>query len=84
MSEFLLMFGSQLCAYLLITLNYRAVAHASYVGTAASDLIFVAFNFGFIQRIAKANSTSAWVGYTLGGVVGSLLGIFVSTRLKGF
>lgn len=84
MKSFCLMFFSQLFAYLLITLNYRAVAHGSYVGTAASDLAFAAFNFGLIKRIAKSDSVSAWAGYTLGGCCGSLLGILASNHLKVF
>lgn len=78
------MFGSQLAAYLLITVNYRAVARGDYLWTAATDLSFAAFNFGLIRRIAKSESTAAWVGYTLGGCVGSMLGIFCSHFLKGF
>jgi len=81
MIDFLIMFFSQLCAYLLITVNYRAVAHGSYVWTAATDLAFAGFNFGLIKRIAKSETNAAWVGYTLGGVAGSMLGIFLS---KGF
>jgi hypothetical protein len=84
MRDFLTMFASQLCAYLLITINYRAVARGNYLWTAATDLSFAAFNFGLIRRIAKSETRSAWLGYTLGGCVGSLLGIFLSTSLKGF
>jgi hypothetical protein len=81
MRDFALMFFSQLCAYLLITMNYRAIAHGDYLLTAGTDLAFAGFNFGLIKRIAKSETKTAWVGYTLGGVVGSMLGIFISKRL---
>jgi hypothetical protein len=79
--DFFVMFFSQLCAYLLITINFRAVAHSNYGWTAGTDLAFAGFNFWLIKRIAKSESTIAWVGYTLGGVTGSLLGIFVTKFL---
>jgi hypothetical protein len=84
MKDFLLMFGSQLCAYLLITLNYRAIAHGSYAWTATTEVLFTGFNFGLIRRIAKSETKTAWAGYVLGGVTGSMLGIFTSNYLKGF
>jgi hypothetical protein len=47
-------------------------------------MTFAAFNFGFIKRVAKSEDNAAWLGYTLGGLAGSLLGIFITTRLRGF
>jgi hypothetical protein len=81
MKDFFVMFFSQLCAYLLITINMRAIAHSNYAWTAGSNLTFAGFNYWLIKRIAKSESTLAWIGYTLGGVTGSMLGIFLSKSL---
>jgi hypothetical protein len=77
--EFLLMFSVQIINYCLITINYRAIAHANYVMTGISDFIFASLNFFIIKKIAKSDDTiHQWLGYSLGGVVGALLGIYVS------
>jgi hypothetical protein len=43
MKDFFVMFFSQLCAYLLITINIRAIAHSNYAWTArlSPDLCWV-------------------------------------------
>ena len=80
--EFLLMFFVQIINYCLITINYRAVAHANYFLTGISDFIFASLNFFVIKKIAKSEDTiHQWLGYSLGGVVGALLGIYVSKFL---
>ena len=84
MRDFFLMFFSQLCSYMLITMNYRAIAHGNYLWTASTDLLFAGFNFGLIKRIAKSETDAAWAGYTIGGVVGSMLGILITKHMKGF
>ncbi len=80
--EFLLMFSIQIINYCLITINYRAVAQGNYLLTGVSDFIFASLNFFVIKKIAKSNDTiHQWLGYSLGGVVGALLGIYVSKFL---
>ncbi len=80
--EFLLMFAVQLINYCLITINYRAVAHGNYLLTGISDFIFASLNFFVIKKIAKSDDTiHQWLGYSTGGVVGALLGIYVSKFL---
>jgi hypothetical protein len=56
------------------------VAEANYPLAVASDLTFGAVNFFLIKKIAKSedNSLSSMVGYSIGGAVGTILGIYIS------
>lgn len=74
-------FALQFISYLLITVNYRAIAAGKYLWTAVTDLVFAALAFFLIQRVAHASTTEAWAGYTLGGVAGAQVGIWLSKRL---
>lgn len=77
--EFFLFFSVQLIVYLLLTLNYRAVAVGNYTQTAATDFAIASVNFFIIRKIAKnEDSIPAWCGYVTGSVVGSILGIYFS------
>ncbi len=84
MKEFFIVFFSQLLAFLFITMNYRAVAHGSYVGTAITDLLFSAVNFGLIKRVANSETKMTMVAYVIGGMIGSQIGILLTMYVKGF
>lgn len=72
----------QVIVYALICYNIRAVAQADYLGTAVSDALFATVNFLIIRHITKGDdATHKWVGYVVGSVVGSMLGIYISTIL---
>jgi hypothetical protein len=82
--EFLLMFAIQVATYSIICINYRAVAQAHYAWSALSDFIFASLSYFVIKRIATSDNTfHQWLGYALGGVVGSVLGIYLSTVILG-
>jgi len=82
--EFLLMFAIQVVSYSLICINYRAVAQAHYTWSALSDFVFASLSYFVIKRIAHSDNTfHQWLGYALGGVAGSILGIYLSTVLLG-
>jgi uncharacterized membrane protein YfcA len=84
LKEFSVMFFIQIVSYTLLCINYRAVAQAHYVQSAASDFIIATLSFFVIKKIAHGDNTfHQWLGYALGGVVGSILGIYVSTLMLG-
>jgi hypothetical protein len=84
LKEFSVMFFIQIVSYTLLCINYRAVAQAHYVQSAASDFIIATLSFFVIKKIANGDNTlHQWLGYALGGVVGSILGIYVSTLMLG-
>lgn len=79
-----LLFVIQIVLYGLLCVNYRAVALADYHEAAISDFAIATMNFFVIRKIAKSEEAfHQWMGYVLGSVVGSYLGIYTSTLLNG-
>lgn len=79
-------FGAQFIVYyLLLTVNYSAIAKGSYLWTGLSDLVFASVNFFVIRKIATSKVTSVleWGSYVTGSVAGSLLGIYLSKLIFG-
>ena len=78
--EFSTLFFIQLLSYTVWCVNYRAVADAHYHTAAVSDFIIASINFFIIRRIAHGQDhLHQWAGYAIGSVVGSYLGIWLST-----
>ena len=77
--EFTIMFAVQVISYTIICINYRAVAQAHYFWASLTDFAFASLSYFLIKRIANSDNTfHQWLGYALGGVVGSILGIWLS------
>jgi uncharacterized membrane protein YfcA len=82
--EFLTLFCIQIVAYTIFCINYRAVAEAHYHTAAISDAGIASLNFFVIRKIAHGqDNVHQWAGYTLGSVVGSYVGIWISTTFLG-
>lgn len=76
------LFVIQLCSYGLLCINYRAVAETQYHLAALTDFTLASLSFFIIRKIARSEDAfHQWVGYVAGSVVGSYLGIYVSTLL---
>jgi hypothetical protein len=69
--------------YGLLCYNYRAIATAHYLHIGISDVIIAGLSFTVIKKVAEAKTKTAWVGYTLGGLVGSLVSTWVSKNILG-
>lgn len=84
LKEASLLFIIQLILYGLLCINFRAVALADYHVAALSDFTIASMNFFVIRKIAKSDDAiHQWIGYVLGSVAGSYLGIYVSILLNG-
>lgn len=82
--EFLTLFGMQILMYSVWCVNFRAVADAHYHTAALSDFMIASMNFFVIRKIAHGqDNVHQWAGYSLGSVVGSYLGIWISTTFLG-
>jgi hypothetical protein len=80
----LLMFIIQLVNYSLLVINFRAVAQANYFWSAITDFTVASFSFFVIKKIAKSDdSFHLWLGYSLGGLAGSIVGIWISLMIHG-
>jgi uncharacterized membrane protein YesL len=80
--EAAILFAIQIVSYCILCVNFRAVAQTQYHVAAVSDFAIASLSFFVIRKIA--NSTDAlhqWIGYVLGSVAGSYLGIYLSTLI---
>lgn len=82
--EFTILFFIQIVSYTIFCINYRAVADAHYHTAAISDFGIASLNFFVIRKIAHGQDhIHQWAGYSLGSVVGSYLGIWLSMKFLG-
>lgn len=83
-ANFIIAFAIQMLLYLLIVINFRAITQANLLWMTLSDAVIAAMNFFIIRKIATSpNSIVMFFGYTLGSVVGSILGIILSKTILG-
>lgn len=76
------LFIIQIILYGILCINFRAVAQAEYNVAAISDFAVASLNFFVIRKIAKSeDALHQWLGYVLGSVAGSYLGIYISTLI---
>ena len=68
----------QFLSYFILTMNYRAIAEISYIGTAVTDLALGWLTFWSIKRVMSASSGKEQVAYIIGGVTGVML--YMPTR----
>lgn len=70
----------QFLSWSICTLSWRAVAQANVPAAILTDTTLGTLSFFVLRKIAKADETSLvpWIGYTLGGVAGTVTGIYVS------
>lgn len=80
MVKALLLGVSIMISYSLIAVNTIAVARTRYLATFLSSTLFMGVNFYVVKHIAAAQTRTEFVCYCIGGVLGDLLGIFISKR----
>jgi len=82
LKEASILFFIQIALYGLLCINYRAIAQVQYNTAAVSDFMIASLNFFIIRKIAKSeDALHQWLGYVLGSVAGSYLGIYISTLI---
>ena len=78
-----LLFCIQIISYSLLCINYRAVANTDYHEAAVTDFMLASLSFFIIRKIARSeDALHQWVGYVLGSVCGSYLGIYLSALIN--
>lgn len=77
------LFAVQFINYFLLTFNYRSIAQVRYTATFVTDVCISALTFLSIQRVARATTRWEQVGYVIGGSVGALCALWISTFVFG-
>ncbi len=68
--------------FLLLVCNIRAVAHQQYFWAVVTDGVICAVSWTLLQHRLACDSVVAKAGFILGGMVGSLAGMYL-TRIWG-
>jgi hypothetical protein len=70
----------QFASWSICTLSWRAVAQAHVGAAVLTDAMLGTLQFFVLRRIARAeaNALVPWLGYTAGGVAGTVAGIYAS------
>ena len=78
--NFVTFFFIQMINYGLLCVSYRAISLTNYWILGSVDFLIASLNFFVIKKIAneEENSTWQWFGYASGGVIGSILGTYLS------
>ena len=78
------LFFAQMLSFAIITINYRAVAQASYIWSILTDLVVAGLSYFVVRKILKTkDSVGQWAGFTIGSAIGTAIGIFISQIILG-
>jgi hypothetical protein len=79
-----ILFFAQMTSFAIITINYRAVAQASYIWSITTDLVIASLSYFVVRKIAKSKeSICQWAGFAIGSAIGTAIGIFISLHILG-
>jgi len=70
----------------ICTISWRAVAQANITASVITDTSLATLQFFVFRKIAKTtdeNFLIPWIGYTIGGVLGTITGIYLSILWLG-
>lgn len=65
-------------AFMIITLNMRAVSEGHYVLTFITDILVAFIGFTSIKQIVEASTRLEQISYALGGALGAQLALWIS------
>ena len=82
MTRFATFAALQALNFVLITVNYRAVAHQQYAWAIVTDGVICLLGWSLLKRVMDAQGWPARSGYIVGGMVGSAAGMYL-TRVWG-
>ena len=70
----------------ICTMSWRAVSQANYLASVITDTTLATLTFFAFKKLMQGKDEDSfiqWLGYTVGGVLGTLAGIYLSLRLLG-
>jgi len=85
--RFFFYFSVQFLVYGLVVANGRAYVQGLYAWTAVTDALIAAVNFLVVRKMAKESQDDlhgpSFIGYVLGGTMGSLFSIWITKMVYG-
>jgi hypothetical protein len=65
--------------YGLNAVSFRLLAMGSYFGVGTTDALIAWYGFTMVKKIGEADTRFEKIGYTVGGIGGSLLGLYLTS-----
>jgi hypothetical protein len=84
LGQFCLGFCAEFLSFFIVVANTRAYTHGSYFWTAITDTLWSMQNFMMMKLMIDDPAGRSWwmgIGYTIGGTLGSLVAIAVTSHL---
>lgn len=75
---FVTMFALQFCSYLVLTINFRAIAHGQYLMAGGSAAVAAVNSYIIVRRIVKNEEGWGLAGLILGGALADMSGIYLT------
>ncbi len=73
-----LLFALMFLNYGLNAISIRLLTKGNYLGVGVTDAFIAGFGFWMINEVAHTPTVAAFAGYVLGGVSGSLTGLWLT------
>lgn len=73
------LFGIQFAWYFITTLNYRAVSEVHFRDTFITDVFIGILAFLSVRRVVTASTRTEMLAYILGGAIGAVCALWLST-----
>lgn len=76
----------QFLVYGICTVSWRAVAQANVFAAVLADTSFASINFFVVKKISQGKDEASlvpWIGYTIGGVLGTVTVFYFSLWVLG-
>lgn len=78
--EFATFCGLQTLAFVLAVVNIRALAHLQYAWAVVTDGLICLLGWMLFKKMQEASSNIARAGYVIGGMLGSIIGMWVTQQ----
>jgi hypothetical protein len=81
---FFILMMCQFSSYVLITINFRAISQGKIFQAETTDAANATLGYFLIKKIAKDDSHFiGWLGYLIGSLLGTYVGILLSVWFSG-
>lgn len=78
MRNFLVSAGVQYTSYVVLTVNFRAIAHEQYTFAAITAMTACLLSYTIVKRIQRDDNRTTLAGMMCGGTLGDLSGIWLT------
>lgn len=80
MRDMLVMGAAQFTQYVVLTINFRSIAHAQYAAAGLSAGTAAILGYYMTRKVARAETHWGLLGMVIGGGVADMIGIWLTRQ----